>query len=111
MNTRRKVDHLKLLGFKKSDIQLTRVGLTYERGPSRVTIGKGDQGGGHFIALAPGGSFNSSLLEIGNTSEGMKSYLRGLMWDGADVPDPDDPTFGTPTWFDELFVSITSMLP
>ena len=111
MNTRRKVDHLKLLGFKKSDIQLTRVGLTYERGPSRVTIGKGDQGGGHFIALAPGGGFNSSLLEIGNTSEGMKSYLRGLMWDGADVPDPDDPTFGTPTWFDELFVSITSMLP
>ena len=41
----------------------------------------------------------------------MKSYLRGLMWDAADVPDPDDPTFGTPTWFDELFVSITSMLP
>jgi hypothetical protein len=111
MTTRKKSNHLKKLGFQKAPFQLTRVGHTYRRGNTSVTIAKGDKGGGNFIAVTPGqGSFNSSLLYIGNTSESMKQVIRHYRNSGVDLPDPDAADFGTPDWSDRLFVGFTEAL-
>ncbi len=112
MNTRKKSAHLRKLGFTKSRMQMTRVGNTYMRGDTSVTIAKGDQGGGNFIAVTPGqGAFSSGLLHIGNTSESMKQSIREYRDFGVDLPDPDADDFGTPDWNDRLFVGITEALP
>ena len=112
MTTRKKSAHLRKLGFQKSRMQLTRVGNTYRRGSTFITIAKGDQGGGNFIAVTPGqGSFNSGLLYIGNTAESMKQSIREYRDFGVDLPDPDADDFGTPDWNDRLFVGITEALP
>ena len=112
MTTRMKSAHLRKLGFQKSRMQMARVGNTYMRGNTSVTILKGDKGGGNFIAVTPGrGSFNSGLLFIGNTSESMKQSIREFRDYGVDLPDPDAPDFGTSDWCDKLFVGVTSALP
>ena len=112
MTTRRKSAHLRKLGFQKSRMQMTRVGNTYMRGNTSVTIAKGDKGGGNFIAVTPGqGAFNSGLLFVGNTSDSMKQSIREFRDYGVDLPDPDAPDFGTPDWCDKLFVGVTSALP
>lgn len=112
MTTRKKSAHLRKLGFQKSRMQLTRVGNTYRRGNTTVTIAKGDPGGGNFIAVTPGqGSFNSGLLYIGNTAESMKQLIREYRDFGVDLPDPDADDFGTPDWNDRLFGGITEALP
>ena len=114
MTTRQKSAYLRKLGFKKSRMQLTRHGNTYRRGDTSVTIAKGDPGGGNFIAVTPGaggGSFNSGLLFIGNTSESMKQLIRDYREFGVDLPDPDSPDFGSPDWNDKLFTGVTAAIP
>jgi len=112
MTTRMKSAHLRKLGFKKSRFQMTRVGNTYMRGDTSVTIAKGDKGGGGFTAVTPGqGAFNSGLLFIGNTSDSMKQTIREYRDYGVDLPDPDTDDFGTPDWNDRLFVGVTEALP
>ena len=112
MNTRKKSAHLRKLGFQKPRVRMTRYGNTYRRGDTTVTIARGDQGGGNFIAVTPGqGAFNSGLLYIGNTSESMKQLVREYRDFGVDLPDPDADDFGTPDWNDRLFVGVTEALP
>ena len=112
MTTRKKSNHLKKLGFQKAPFQMTRVGITYMRGRTSVTIAKGDKGGGNFIAMSPGqGSFNSGLLYVGNMAAGTKQSIRVYRDHGVDLPDPDDADFGTPGWNDRLFIGITEALP
>jgi hypothetical protein len=111
MTTRKKSAHLRKLGFQKSRFQLTRVGNTYMRDGTSVTIPKGDKGGGNFIAMAPGaGAFNSALLHIGNTADNMKQLIREYRLSGVDLPDPDSQDFATPEWNDQLFVGVTEAL-
>jgi len=112
MTTRKKSAYLRKLGFQKSRMQMTRVGSTYTRGNTSVTITKGDSGGGSFISITPGTcAFSSALLYIGNTSDSMKQTVREYRDYGVDLPDPDGADFGTPDWNDRLFVGVTEALP
>ena len=104
MNGRQKAAYLRKHGFAKSRFQLTRVGNTYqnEAGVS-VTIPKGCTGGGNFVVLGGGVSFNSALLSIGNTAVSAKESLRAARADGCDLPDPDAQDFGSDSGMDEVF--------
>ena len=110
MNGRQKAAYLRKHGFAKSQFQLTRVGNTYqnESGVS-VTIPKGCPGGGNFVVLGGGVSFNSSMLHIGNTSTKAKESLRVARSEGCDLPDPDAQDFGSAEWMDELFKGIVRL--
>jgi len=110
MTGRQKAAFLRKLGFTKSPFQLTRVANTYrnEDGVS-VSIPKGCKGGGNFIVLGAGASFNSALLSIGNTSANAKEALRMARAEGCDLPDPDATNFGTADWMDELFRGIVTL--
>jgi len=75
-----------------------------------VSFAKGCPGGGNFMVLGSHHRYNSSLLHIGNTSEGAKESLRRLRAERGDVvPDPDAADFGSAAWMDELFKGIVRL--
>ena len=114
MSTRSRAAYLRKLGFKKSPMALTR-GTTMYRHPDKprlgVTIVKGvKEDGGGFIIVGGPVTFQSGLLGIGNTKDGMKLMIQnlhdqlGLGQDGNYViPDPQRADYLSPEYIEELF--------
>lgn len=114
MSTRSRAAFLRKHGFTKSPMALTRGTTTYrhpEKPRLSVTIIKGrkDDGGGFTVVGGPV-TFQSGLLGIGNTKDGMKGLVQnlhdqlGLGQDGKPViPDPQRADYLSPQYIEELF--------
>lgn len=107
MTTRRRGNFLRRHGFNKSRFQLTRMGISYERGDCTITIPRRCEGGGAFLALDRRRelTLTSACLYIGNTAANAAEMLRQMIRDGYEMPSPDAPDFLTDEWNDALFMA------
>lgn len=106
MNTRKRTALLRKLGYEKSWLALTRVGITYRHPAtgSSVTVPKGGKSGAHFQFLGGNMSFISASLTIGNLKHGASRVLLEVRDRGFPIPTTEDEDALEPGWYDALFV-------
>jgi len=108
MSTRGRSRFLLSEGFEKAPFTFTRGATTYRlqregRRDLNVTFPLRRGAGAHFIIVGGCVTFQSGLMDIGNTSENVRAHISALYEQTGEVPDPARSDYGSPEYLEELF--------